>query len=193
MLKKHLQGPSATEELSDYIHQLHRELSGIFNPIWDENEIGKLVLSALRSNDFNTIRVSGRRSFVNDDAVKTWCREILIPSSLAISIDDVDIVRLLLFSIEITHKMFAGGTRATVTQKGFRDRRRTFESILADQFVGKLGEVVLKKYLKRILDVEIDLDWEISTEIERTVQERYYRGRNDGKHKVVTHACWYLG
>ncbi len=63
--------------------------------------------------------------------------------------------------------MFAGGTRPTVTQKGFRDRRRTFEGILADQFVGKLGEVVLRKYLKNILAIKIELDWEISTDLEQ--------------------------
>lgn len=49
--------------------------------------------------------------------------------------------------------MFVGGTRATVTQKGFRERR-SFEAILADQFVGKLGEI-------------IELDWDISTRIEK--------------------------
>ena len=63
--------------------------------------------------------------------------------------------------------MFGGGTRATVTQKGFRQRRRTFESILVDQFVGKLGEIFVKKFLENNYPVNIKLDWEISTQIEK--------------------------
>jgi len=64
----------------------------------------------------------------------------------------------------MTYNMFSGGTRATVTQKGFRERRRTFESILVDQFVGKLGEIFIKKFLEKNFPVSIHLDWEISTE-----------------------------
>ena len=45
--------------------------------------------------------------------------------------------------------MFAGGTSATITQKEFRERERTFKSILADQFVGKLGEIMVKKFLEK--------------------------------------------
>ena len=53
--------------------------------------------------------------------------------------DDEDILRLVIFCLEITYRMFSGESRATVTQKGFRERRRTFKAILVDQFVGKLG------------------------------------------------------
>jgi len=63
--------------------------------------------------------------------------------------------------------MFSGGTKATVTAKGFRERKRTFEAILVDQFVGKLGEVVIKKFLEKRFPVKIELDWEISRQIDR--------------------------
>ena len=69
--------------------------------------------------------------------------------------------------MEITYQMFEGGTRATITQRGFRQKRRTFESILVDQFVGKLGEIFVKKYLERNFPVSIELDWRISTKIEK--------------------------
>lgn len=91
----------------------------------------------------------------------------LIPNTVVVKLDDEDVIRLLIFCIEITYQMFSGGTRATVTQKGFRERRRTFESILVDQFVGKLGEIFVKKFLEKNYPVSIELDWEISTQIEK--------------------------
>jgi hypothetical protein len=79
-----------------------------------------------------------------------------------------EVLRLLIFSIEMTYQMFLGGTRATVSAKGFRERRRTFEAILADQFTGKFGEIVLKKFLEKHFPyVRIELDWEISRHLEK--------------------------
>ena len=133
----------------------------------DGDEISELLLSACRSNDYNVIRKEGRKSFINEYKVLDWLKEKLLPTTVTVRLDDEDIIRLLIFCIEITHQMFAGGTRATVTQKGFRQRRRTFESILVDQFIGKLGEIFVKKYLEENFSVNVELDWEISTQIER--------------------------
>lgn len=94
-------------------------------------------------------------------------KEKLLPNTVILSMDDEDIIRLLIFCIEITYQMFAGGTRATITQKGFRERRRTFEAILVDQFAGKLGEVILKKFLESRFPTKIELDWDISTQIKK--------------------------
>ena len=74
--------------------------------------------------------------------------------------DDEEVIKLLIFSMEITYQMFSGRSRATVTQKGFRERRRNFESILVDQFTGKLGEVFVKRFLEEDFHVNIELDWE---------------------------------
>ena len=104
---------------------------------------------------------------MNEKNVINWIEEKLIPNTVTVRLDDEDVVRLLVFCIEITYQMFGGGTKATVTQKGFRQRRRTFESILVDQFVGKLGEIFVKKYLEKNFPVTIELDWEISTQIEK--------------------------
>ena len=90
-----------------------------------------------------------------------------MPNIVIVNLDDEDIIRLLVFCLEITYQMFSGGTKATVTQKGFRQRRRTFESILVDQFVGKLGEIFIKKFFENNFSVNIELDWEISTQIEK--------------------------
>jgi len=44
----------------------------------------------------------------------------------------------------------------------------SFESILVDQFVGKLGEIMTKKFLEdNFPRTKIELDWEISRQIEK--------------------------
>ena len=63
--------------------------------------------------------------------------------------------------------MFSGETRATVTAKGFRERRRTFEAIMVAQFIGKVGEVAVKRLLQNRFGAQIELDWEISRDIHR--------------------------
>jgi len=83
--------------------------------------------------------------FLNEDKILEWIKKKLLPNTVIIRLDDEDIIRLLIFCIEITYQMFAGGTKATVSAKGFRERRRTFESILVDQFVGKLGDFVTQE------------------------------------------------
>jgi hypothetical protein len=165
--KNDLKSPKKfNKKLEEYFKTLSTtiEKSGIK---FDIKEIGELVLSACRTNDFNVINHQGKRKLLNEDGVLEWVNEKLIPNTVILNLDDEDVIRLLIFSIEMTYQMFAGGTKATITQKGFRERRRTFESILVDQFVGKLGEVVVKKYLEKNFNVNVELDWEITTQIEK--------------------------
>ncbi len=168
LLKKELNSPSAFKKREgEYVklpQEIIRKESGM---IFDVEELSDLLLSVCRSNDFNVIKFQKNRTFLDEDKVLKWVKEKLIPNTVIVSIDDEDLVRLLIFCIEITYQMFAGGTRATVTQKGFRERRRTFESILADQFVGKLGEIMVKKFLEKNYPTKIELDWDISTQIEK--------------------------
>ena len=56
-------------------------------------------------------------------------------------------------------------------QKGFRERRRSFEAIVVDQFVGKLGEVAVKRFLEAQFNVNVELDWDISPQRERHVND----------------------
>jgi hypothetical protein len=166
--KRELNSPSLFKEKKEkYIECLKEIIEKESGIIFEVEELGELLLSVCRSNDFRVIKSEGNKIFLDEDRVLKWLIDKLIPNTEIVSIDDEDLVRLLIFCIEITYQMFSGGTRATVTQKGFRERRRTFESILADQFVGKLGEIMVKKFLEKNFPTKIELDWDISTQIEK--------------------------
>jgi len=169
ILKGELNSPTKfKEKLKDYIQNLTTMIQKNNKINFDDEEVSELLLSACRSNDFEIICQQENKMFLDEDRVLDWIKKKLSPNIVIVRLDDEDIVRLLIFCIEITYQMFAGGTRATVTAKGFRERRRTFESILVDQFVGKLGEIMVKKFLERNFPgTKIDLDWEISRQIEK--------------------------
>lgn len=113
------------------------------------------------------LKEEGNYVVISKNRLLDWIRDKLLPNTVLLRIDEEDVVRLFIFSTEITYRMFQGGTGATVTQKGFRERRRTFESILVDQFTGKLGEVAVKKFLEDCFSANIELDWEISEDISK--------------------------
>lgn len=146
------------KKLREYFQTLKEDIKKESSIDFDVQELSELILSACRTNDFNVISYHENNMLLNESRVLDWVKEKLIPNTITLSIDDEDIIRLLIFCIEITYQMFVGGTRATITQKGFRERRRTFESILVDQFVGKLGEIIVKKYLEKNFPVNIELD-----------------------------------
>ncbi len=156
------------ESVSDVIENYGRIILEKNDIFFEFDELGDLILSACRMNDFDVLSSEGRKIYLNEENLSRWIFEKLLPNIVIVKIDDEDIIRLLLFCIEITYQMFSGGTRATVSAKGFRERRRTFESILVDQFTGKLGEVMLKKFLENNFPgKKIELDWEITRQIER--------------------------
>ncbi len=156
------------ETLIDFIKIQIENIQNTHNIRFNFEELSDLLLSACRSNDFNILFSERRKLFINEDKISEWVYRKLLPNTMVLKIDDEDILRLLIFCIEITYQMFSGGTRATITAKAFRERRRTFESILVDQFVGKLGEVMLKKFLEQNFPgVKIELDWRISIQLER--------------------------
>lgn len=166
VLKKELKTPALfKKEKEKYIRSLIETIEEKEKIIFDIDELSELLLSACRANDFGVIEFKNRKRYLNRENILRWLREKLIPNSVVVNLDDEDVIRLLLFSIQITDKMFTGGTMATITQKGFRERRRTFEAILVDQFVGKLGEVITKKFLENNFNVKIELDWNISPDI----------------------------
>lgn len=168
ILKQELGSPSKfKEKFKNYICYLNEFITKKYGNIFNEEEIGDLFISICRTNDFNVIDKQKNKMFLNETNVIEWIDKKLIPNTVIIDLDDEDAIRLLIFCTEITYQMFGGGTKATVTQKGFRERRRTFESILVDQFIGKLGEIFVKKHLEKKFKVPIELDWEISTQIQR--------------------------
>jgi len=73
----------------------------------------------------------------------------------------------LLFSIEFAFAIFEGRTKATITQKGFRERSRELETIIINTFTGSIGEVGVKSFLERNFKIKISLDRGISPEIEK--------------------------
>lgn len=168
ILRIQLNSPSEFKKREqEYIQTLKESIRTESNIVFTLDELGELLLSICRANEFKVITKRKNRLLLNERNVLKWIREKLIPNTVTLGIDDEDVIRLLIFCIEITYQMFAGGTKATITQKGFRERRRTFESILADQFVGKLGEIMLKRFIEKNFSIPIELDWEISTQIEK--------------------------
>ena len=167
--KRLLESPSKfKEKLCDFIKIQIENIQKTYDVYFNFEELSDLILSACRSNDFNVLYLERKKIFINEDKISEWIYKKLLPNTIVIKIDDEDILRLLTFCIEMTFQMFSGGTKATITAKAFRERRRTFESILVDQFIGKLGEVMLKKFLEQNFPtVKIELDWNISTKLEK--------------------------
>jgi hypothetical protein len=168
ILKEEINSPTKFKrKFSEYIQMKKTEIKEKYNIEFNEEEFTNLLLSVCRSNDFGVISRQGNKMFFNEDKVSDWIEKKLLPNTVIARLDDENVVRLLIFCIEITYQMFSGGTRASVSAKGFRERRRTFESVLVDQFVGKLGEIMLKKFIENNFPlVTIELDWKISREIE---------------------------
>jgi len=155
------------DKLQEYIKELKDKILRTYNIEFEFEELSDLLLSTCRSGDFNVIYAKGRKKLLDKEQVEKWINEKLIPNTIILRLDDEDVLKLLIFSIEITYQMFKGGTKATITQKGFRERRRTFESILVDQFIGKLGEIFVKRFLENNFKVEVELDWEMSKDVQR--------------------------
>ena len=138
--------------------------------LYTQHELKLLVLSACRAGDFSMCEAfkEGRRIKVRWDtkALKRWIEEKLIPNTVVLTFDDEEVLKLLLFSMEFAFAMFEGKTKATYTQKGFRERSRDIETIVINTFVGSLGEVGLKRFLEGKFNISVKLDRSISTDIQ---------------------------
>lgn len=153
------------EKIGEYINRLIANNRDTI--VFNVDELSEILLSACRMNDFNILSRIGNKRFLDEDIAERWIIERLLPNTIVMDFSDEDVIRLLIFCFEITYQMFEGGTKATISSKGFRERRRTFESIVVDQFTGKLGEIMLKRFLENKFSVNIELDWEISRQIEK--------------------------
>jgi hypothetical protein len=174
LIKKEHFSPSKFKELEgleDFASKLKRD----YNLPFDEESLSMLLLSALRCDDisgsYGILKKEGKKRYVDELKVKKWLKENLIPNMVVLQMDDPEILKLLLFSIEITYSMFLGGSRATLMQKGFRERKRSFEAIVVDQFIGKLGEVAVKRFLEDRFNIKIEIDWDISPQRERFIND----------------------
>ncbi len=150
-----------TQEVADLI----RSQAGVD---LSTESVADLLLASSRLNEYDCVVPANRRRILSFDAVKRWVVEKLCPIMVSLPLSDPDILRLLIFCIEITEQMFEGGSRATISAKGFRERQRRYEEILITQFIGKLGEVLLKRYLENLFpNANIELDWDISPDRQR--------------------------
>ncbi|HPY04218.1 MAG TPA: hypothetical protein PLC51_09585 [Candidatus Marinimicrobia bacterium] len=136
---------------------------------YSNDEINSLIISALRIGDGNilTLETNKRnpKRLINTDLIISWIQQRIVPNTMIIKTDDPDLLRLAIFSLAMPYKMFQGSTRATVTEKTRRSKKRDFEQIFSDTFIGKIGEIAFKKFLLNKFSRKIDLDWEISDQI----------------------------
>jgi hypothetical protein len=77
---------------------------------FDEEDLSMLLLSVLRCDDISSsygiLKKKGKRRYIDELKVKAWLEENLIPNTVVLRMDDPEILKLLLFSIEITYSMF---------------------------------------------------------------------------------------
>ncbi|MCK4223816.1 MAG: hypothetical protein KAX39_01465 [candidate division Zixibacteria bacterium] len=151
--------------LGEYIY-LWKDISQSFN----EDEIFSLILSVIRANEMNVVDIQKTKSRfrynLDIEKVQFWIEKKLIPNTLKISVDDNELLKLLIFSLAMPYKMLKGETKATMTEKVRRGKERDFEQIFSDTFVGKIGEVAFKHFAKKKFNRNITLDWRIGKEIE---------------------------
>jgi len=145
------------------------EIYRIYKTPFSEEELHDLILSACLSKDIRVNVIKRRRYEVEIDIeeIKNWIEKKLIPNTVILTFEDNDVIELLLFSIEFAFSIFEGKTKATITQKGFRERSRELETIIINTFTGLIGEVGVKRLLENRFNIEIKLDRSISTEIDK--------------------------
>jgi len=174
LTRGHLNSPNKFKELEGLMNFVSK-LKTDYKLPFDEEDLSMLLLSVLRCDDirggYGILKKEGKRRYIDELKVRTWLEENLIPNTVVLRMDDPEILKLLLFSIEITYSMFLGESRATLMQKGFRERKRSFEAIVVDQFVGKLGEIAVKRFLEDHFNINVELDWEISQQRERHIND----------------------
>ena len=168
---KVIKSETAKKKAKEGLEKIIKEIPEIINQSpYTEEEIKDLLLSACLSSDFKVCEVykKGRKIHVdwNKKNIKSWFEKKLIPNTVILSLEDSDILELLLFSIEFAFCILEGKTKATRTQKGFRERSRELETIVVNTFTGLVGEVGIKKFLEKNFKVEIKLDRSISPNIE---------------------------
>ena len=79
--------------------------------------------------------------------IKDWTENKVIPNTVEIKADEIDLLKLLVFSLAMPYKMLKGQTKATMTEKVRRTKKRNFEQIFSDHFIGKIGEIAFRKFV----------------------------------------------
>lgn len=136
---------------------------------YSEDEIFHLILSAIRTYEWGIIKPerygTRERYNLNVQKAQDWIREKVVPNTVTIKADEIDLLKLMVFSLAMPYKMLKGETRATMSKKRRRGEEKYFQHIFPDVFKSKVGEISFRKFVKQNLGRDISLDWEISTEI----------------------------
>ncbi len=149
------------------IKELKRNVKTLFD-VYSEKETFEILTSLARVGEpFASISKIDKKVEVswNIENVVRFIKDTIIPNTLLLDYKDRDVIELLMFSMEFAFSMLEGNTKATKTQKGFRERNRDVETVMVNTFVGLIGEVGLRKFLKEKFNVEIELDRSIGTDI----------------------------
>jgi len=116
ILKRDLDKPiSFKEKMSNFVRNLRNNIQNI--PL-DDDELTDLLLSACRVNDFEVISYQGKKMFLNEDRVLSWLKEKILPNTVVLKLNDEDIIRLLIFCIEITLSNVFGWNKGDSNSKG---------------------------------------------------------------------------
>lgn len=91
--------------------------------------------------------------------------EKIVANTVIFKPDDVDILRLLVFSLAKSYKKIKDVSEINITEDVNREKERYFGQIFSDTFIGKIGEIAFKKFLLDKFAHKIDLDWEINAQI----------------------------
>ncbi len=155
--------------ISNYIETLKKIDHEIIRNL-NEIEIKDLLESFIRLDKEKFIlklKVKNKQDILlNEEYVNLVLKNIL-DNLIILDFCDQDVLELLLFSIEFAFSMLEGKTKATKTQKAFRERERELETIIVNTFIGLLGEVALKKFIESRFGIAIKLDRSISDDISR--------------------------
>lgn len=80
ILRRDLNSPSKfKEKLHDYIVNIREEILKQYNIELDYEEVGDLLLSACRSDDFNVIQQQENKMFLDEGRIWNWVNKKLIP------------------------------------------------------------------------------------------------------------------
>ncbi len=148
------------------------EAKGTLLP-YSPREVLGLLISQIRvelvTERYNVLvptSVGGRTKFsLAPTRILDWVRTNLIPDTVTLGLDQPDMVRLLVFSMAMPYRMASGQSLATQSELVRRSKRRDFQQIISDHFIGRMGEVAFKKFAFEKFGRKIALDWKIGQDL----------------------------
>ena len=159
---------SSKKKIYDKLGEPLKHFNGSMK-IFNEDELLTLVISAIRTNDWQVCASDSKRKdqkyHVNMERVQDWLTNRVQPNTIKMKTNDPELLKLLVFSLAKPYKMRIEEKAATISEKRRKTIEPYFGRIFSDTFIGKIGEIAYKKFLNDRFERQIQLDWGISTEI----------------------------